>query len=125
MQRDSVFAPDHQLDRLVSLAMSLGSNHNEALTHPHCVQYTEYLMRKPLDYFENMTVSPRHLAKLFLDCRQTSDDSNIESLREADRLHFGLCGRKQDREAAADIYDKLAETNKEAKAMITVHILII
>ena len=120
MRRDPIFAPDHQLDQLVILAMSLGSDHSESFTHQHCGYYAEYLMRKPLEYFENSVVTPRHLAQLFLDCREKSDDPEIEKMREADRLYFGIFGRKQDRDAAADIYGSLLAINKEAQAMLTV-----
>ena len=41
-------------------------------------------------------------------------------MREADRIYFGLCGRKQDRVAASRLYEQLVKTNKEADAMYKV-----
>ena len=123
MRRDPVYTPSNQIDRLIMLAMSLGSDHSEAFTPEHGDLYAEYLLRKPMEYFENKVVTPRHLAQLFIDCRETpgaSGDPEIEKMREADRLYFGLCGRKQDKEAAAHIYEHLCRTNKEADAMLMV-----
>ena len=118
--RELVFTPNNQIDRLIMLAMSLGSDHSEAYTPEHWTLYSEYLLRKPIEFFENKVVKPEHLAQLFIDCRETSEDPDTERMREADRLYFGLFDRKPDREAAVRIYQELSRTNNEADAMLMV-----
>ena len=58
-ERDPAFAPGTQLGKLTALAMSLGSDHREPLTKEHCTLYAEYLLRKPIEYFENRIVKVR------------------------------------------------------------------
>ena len=58
-ERDPAFMPSQHIGKLGALSMSLGSDHRVAFTLEHGTLYTEYLLRKPIEYFEDRTVKVR------------------------------------------------------------------
>ena len=73
---EPAFTPGFQVDKLVGMAMSLGSINREALTDPYRSLFVEYLLRKPIEYFENGIVKVRIYILSIRKC-QTLKSLNI------------------------------------------------
>ena len=124
MVKNPVIRHADQQGKFVTLAMSLGSDRQRMPEKEKdiCLHLMEYVSRQPIELYENRTIKVEHLAKLFTDCRTPSNDPEIEKLRTADRMYFGLFDHVMDLEKPMALYKELAQTNPEAKAMVVARI---
>ena len=89
-------------------------------TIAHTLILTEYLMRLPIERFDE-GFKVEHILELFDRCKKKHKDPLQRTLAKADRLFFGINDRRErDERQAVSIYEELSNDLPEARSMCLV-----